>query len=91
MTPDEVLRLPPDEELVFVRGQRVLRANRFDYSKHSHYHLLRPCKAIHHEPDWKRTGQALAVSQDTNQIERGIPTDRSNDLELVSVDLDEIM
>lgn len=91
MTPDEVLRLPPDEELVFVRGQRVLRANRFDYSKHSHYHLLHPCKAIHHEPDWKRTGQALPVSQDTTQIERGIPTDRSNDLELVSVDLDEIM
>ena len=62
MTPDEVLRLPPDEELIFIRGQKVLRAKRFDYSKHPHYKKLRNCKAIHHEPDWKKaSGQASSI------------------------------
>ena len=32
MTPVEILRIPPDEELVFIRGQKVFRAHRFDYS-----------------------------------------------------------
>ena len=30
LTPDEVLRLLPDEELIFIRGQKVFRAHRFD-------------------------------------------------------------
>lgn len=32
MTPDEILRIKPDEELVFIRGQKVWKAHRFDYS-----------------------------------------------------------
>lgn len=64
MTPDEVLRLPPDEELIFIRGQKVLRAKRFDYSRHPHYKKLRSCKAIHHVPDWKKdSGQASSISE----------------------------
>lgn len=53
LTPDEILRLPPDEELVFIRGQKVFRAKRFDYSHHPHYKKLHSSKAILHEPDWK--------------------------------------
>lgn len=64
MTPDEVLRLPPDEELIFIRGQKVLRAKRFDYSRHPHYKKLHNCKAIHHEPDWKKnTSQAQIIPE----------------------------
>lgn len=91
MTPDEVLRLPLDEELVFVRGQRVLRANRFDYTKHSHYHLLRPTKAIDHEPDWKRNGQAFPVSPDTQKKKRVPLDDQTDDLGLTRVKLNDIM
>lgn len=58
LTPDEVLRLQPDEELIFVRGQKVLRAQRFDYSKHPDYKKLKSSKAIHHEPDWKKSSRA---------------------------------
>ena len=53
LTPDEVLRLPPDDELVFIRGQKVFRARRFDYSQHSEYKKLKSSKAIQHEPAWK--------------------------------------
>ena len=62
MTPDEVLRLPPDEELVFIRGENVFRAHRFDYSLHTHYKKLRKTKSIFHEPDWKRNANKRALS-----------------------------
>ena len=32
LTPDEVLRMPPDQELIFIRGEKVMRAKRYDYS-----------------------------------------------------------
>ena len=66
LTPDEVLRLLPDEELIFIRGQKVLRAHRFDYSKHPEYKKLRNSKAVLHEPDWRSSGQAH-VMDSTNQ------------------------
>lgn len=63
MTPDEILRIPPDEELVFIRGQKVFRAHRFDYSQHTHYKKLKNTKSIYYEPAWKRNaaGQAFAI------------------------------
>ncbi len=63
MTPDEVLRLAPDEELVFIRGQKVFRALRFDYSNHSEYKKLKSSKAILHEPDWKTSRVFSSSSQ----------------------------
>lgn len=34
LTPDEVLRIPNDELLVIIRGQKVLRAKKFDFTEH---------------------------------------------------------
>ena len=34
LTPDEVLRLPHDEMLVVIRGQNLLKLNKFDYTRH---------------------------------------------------------
>ena len=34
LTPDEVLRLPRDEMLVIIRGQNILKLNKFDYTRH---------------------------------------------------------
>ena len=64
MTPDEVMRLPPDEELVFVRGQKVFRAHRFDYSLHPAYKKLKSRKAILHEPDWKKASRVSPFEQE---------------------------
>jgi len=62
MTPDEILRIPPDEELVFIRGENVFRAHRFDYSKHTHYKKLKSTKSIYYEPDWKRNADSQVLS-----------------------------
>lgn len=34
LTPDEVLRLPHEEMLVIIRGQNLLKLNKFDYTRH---------------------------------------------------------
>ena len=34
LTPDEILRFPNDELLIILRGENVLRAKKFDYTKH---------------------------------------------------------
>jgi len=53
LTPDEVLRLLPDEELIFLRGRKVLRARRFDYSLHPAYPALTPARSADHVPLWR--------------------------------------
>ena len=41
LTPDEILRLPPDELLCIIRGCNVLRLKKFDYTKHPFYKRIR--------------------------------------------------
>ena len=41
LTPDEVLRLPVDEALVILRGHKVLKVHKMDYSLHPACHLRR--------------------------------------------------
>ncbi len=72
MTPDEILRMKPDEELVFIRGQDVYRAHRFDYSKHTHYKKLKNTKSIYHVPDWKREADSQALSISEQKTEEAI-------------------
>lgn len=53
MTMDEVLRFPLDEALVILRGQKVLRVKKFDYTKHPDSRKLVKCKACTHIPAWR--------------------------------------
>lgn len=57
LMPDEVLRLPIDEALVIIRGRKVLKVDKMDYSKHPEYPLLRTCKASAYIPEWRRKEQ----------------------------------
>ena len=57
LTPDEVLRLPITQALVIIRGQKVLKVNKLDYSKHPEASKLRSCKASAHIPEWRRLEQ----------------------------------
>ena len=80
LTPDEVLRLPPDQVLIFIRGQKVMRAKRFDYSLHPDYKKLKSRKAILHEPDWKNS-QASSVSASgvsSPSVTAAIPAEKAN-------------
>ena len=54
LTPDEVLRLPIDEALVIIRGKKILKVDKLDYSKHPDFLLLHSCKASAYVPEWRR-------------------------------------
>lgn len=58
LTPDEVLRLDLDEELIILRGQKILRAKKFDYTLHPDSHKLVSRKAVTHVPEWRRHNSA---------------------------------
>lgn len=52
LTMDEVLRFPTEKELIIIRGKKLLKADKFDYTKHPEYKNLVPCKASAHTPEW---------------------------------------
>ena len=57
LTVDEVLRLPVDQELIILRGQKILQAEKFDYTLHPHAQLLTPVHATDHIPRWRSHAQ----------------------------------
>ena len=54
MTADEVLRLPLDEALIILRGQKVLKVGKFDYTLHPESRKLKESRASDHVPAWRR-------------------------------------
>lgn len=54
LTMDEVLRFPLDEALIILRGQKVLKVHKFDYTLHPESKKLTPRKAAEHMPDWRQ-------------------------------------
>ena len=50
MTPDEVLRLPLDQALIILRGQKVLKVGKYDYTLHPESKKLSLCRASDHVP-----------------------------------------
>ncbi len=53
LTPDEVLRLPIDKALIIIRGKKILKVDKLDYSRHPEYPKLHSCKASAHIPEWR--------------------------------------
>lgn len=53
MTPDEVLRIPLEKALIILRGQKVLKVDKFDYSLHPESKKLIYRNASKHIPHWK--------------------------------------
>ncbi|MFR5631483.1 MAG: VirD4-like conjugal transfer protein, CD1115 family [Monoglobales bacterium] len=54
LLPDEVLRFPLDQALVIIRGQKVLKVRKFDYSKHPEAKKLVLEKTEQYVPEWRR-------------------------------------
>ncbi len=70
MTPDEVLRMPLDKALVILRGQKVLKVDKFDYTLHPESKKLVPCKAVEHMPmRSKHTETPVSEPEPENAIE----------------------
>ena len=53
LTPDEVLRLPLDQALIILRGQKILKVGKYDFSLHPESNKLQYVKATNHVPAWK--------------------------------------
>lgn len=64
LTPDEVLRLPLEKALVILRGQKVLKVNKFDYTHHPESKKLIPSKAVEHIPIRNTHREASPVKPD---------------------------
>ncbi|MDE7354261.1 MAG: type IV secretory system conjugative DNA transfer family protein, partial [Acetatifactor sp.] len=58
LTPDEVLRLPLDEALIILRGQKVLKVGKYDYTLHPESRKLKESRASDHIPEWRRLPEA---------------------------------
>ncbi|WP_302789370.1 VirD4-like conjugal transfer protein, CD1115 family [Anaerostipes caccae] len=55
LTPDEILRLPLDTALIILRGQKVLKVDKYDYTLHPDAKKLIPRKAADHIPAWRNS------------------------------------
>ncbi|NJD02375.1 MAG: type IV secretory system conjugative DNA transfer family protein [Ruminiclostridium sp.] len=53
LNPDEVLRLPRDDALVIVRGQKPLKIQKMDYTLHPMCQQLKPFPVSQYQPVWK--------------------------------------
>ena len=62
LTPDEVLRLPIDQALVIIRGKKILKVDKMDYSKHPEYPKLHSTKASAHVPEWLKQERETAAT-----------------------------
>lgn len=51
LNPDEVMRFPWDEGLLFIRGQKVLRVRKMDYTKHPSAKYLKVEKTSDYVPE----------------------------------------
>lgn len=58
MTPDEVLRFPLDQALIILRGQKVLKVEKYDYTLHPESKKLISCRANDHVPKWRNLPDA---------------------------------
>ena len=50
LTPDEVLRLPNEEMLIIIRGQKMLKANKFDFTGHPYARKLVKSQIYNYQP-----------------------------------------
>ena len=73
LTPDEVLRLPLDKALVILRGQKVLKVDKFDYTLHPDSKKLTPCKAVEHIPKRNVPAEAGAEEPEREPVQQTKP------------------
>ena len=63
LTMDEIMRFPMDQTLVFLRGQKVLKLKKFDYSRHPDSKKLVKRKAAEHIPEWRQKQEEAAAKK----------------------------
>ena len=71
LTADEVQRLPADQALLILRGQNLLRLNKFEYWNHPESRKLKPTNINAYIPKWQReqTAAIQAVKQENHHVD----------------------
>ena len=64
LLPDEVLRFPLDQALMIIRGQKVLKVRKFDYSRHSEAKKLVLKKTESHMPEWRKREEEVFLQKE---------------------------
>lgn len=84
LLPDEVLRYPLDQGLLIIRGQKVLRFRKMDYTEHPDSSKLKMEKVEAHIPEWYREWeeerQQFRVYEEQRQQEEESPLMVDTDL-----------
>lgn len=76
LLPDEILRFPLEQALVIIRGQKVLRVRKFDYSRHPEAKKLVLEKTEVHVPEWRQREQ---MERDEREMMAQEPEEASGD------------
>lgn len=87
LLPDEVLRFPIDQMLLIIRGQKVLKLWKMDYTEHPDAKHLKLEKTNEHIPNWYREMEAEKKQfqilekemEDTECFERELAEERSKE------------
>lgn len=86
LTPDEVLRLPLDQALIILRGQKVLKVEKYDYTLHPESQKIIPCRASEHLPDWRKHNNGVP-----GELEKSFDLPEDNDYKIIQTDKKSIM
>lgn len=89
LLPDEILRYPLDLGLLIIRGQKVLRFRKMDYTEHADAKFLKPEKVEAHIPKWyaawQKEKEAVHIQETEGapdaQKERLLEKERREELE----------
>jgi len=61
--------LPLEKALVILRGQKVLKVDKFDYTLHPDSKKLTPCKAVEHIPKRNTSVEARTTELETEPVQ----------------------
>lgn len=83
LLPDEILRFPLEQALVIIRGQKVLKVKKYDYSCHSDAKKLSLEKTEGYVPEWKKREMEADIEPDCTRgryysYENGMGHQREN-------------
>ena len=85
MLPDEILRFPLEQALVIIRGQKVLKVKKFDYSRHSDAKKLVLEKTEGYVPEWRERemdhGRQPGKDRKWDSREESVGTEQADILE----------
>ena len=77
LTPDEVLRLPNREMLVVIRGQNILKLNKFDFTRHPMSKELVPVSILNYSPG--RAFSIPVIPYSADEVKIDIDIDNQDD------------